>query len=154
MMLLAGALALLAGCGGSSEPPETPAACLGTADDYLAALESAPGQVRLDGDTPISGCLVEDQAGGALQTVGKSVVDAATELNVQARRDPGGRGTVQLGYLVGAVQEGASNTGGIHQDLVLRLDAAARFSGEQDKPFPAEFERAYGEGYAAGQANG
>jgi hypothetical protein len=153
-MLLAGVLALLTGCGGSSDEPETPAACLGTADDYLAALESAPGEVRLDGTTPISDCLVEDQPGGALQTVGKSVVDAATELNAQARRDPAGQGTVQLGYLVGAVQEGASGTGGIHQDLVLRLDTAARFTGPDDKPFPAQFERAYGEGYAAGQAQG
>jgi hypothetical protein len=153
-MLVAGALALLAGCGGSSEDPETPAACLAPAAGYLRALESAPGEVRLDGTTPISECLVEDQPGGALQTVGESVVDAATELNARARRDPGGRGTVQLGYLVGAVQEGASGTGGIHQDLVLRLDSAARFSGDEARPFPAEFERAYGEGYAAGQANG
>jgi hypothetical protein len=147
-------MALIAGCGGSSDEPQTPAACLAPGSAYLRALEAAPAEVRLDGATPISDCLVEDQPGGALQTVGKSVVDAATELNTQARRDPGGQGSVQLGYLVGAVQEGAASTGGIHQDLVLRLDAAARFTGEGGKPFPAEFERAYGEGYAAGQANG
>ena len=51
------------------------------------------------------------------------------------------------------VQEGASSTGGIHKDLVIRLDAAARFT-EGGEPLPVEFERAFGEGYAAGQASG
>ena len=110
--------------------------------------------MRLDGTTPISSCLVADQPSGALQTVGKSVVDAATELNSEVLRDPSPATIVSLGYLVGAVQEGASGTGGIHQDLVLRLDAAARYTGPDGKPFGAEFERAFGEGYAAGQAGG
>jgi hypothetical protein len=60
---------------------------------------------------------------------------------------------VRLGYLVGAVQEGAAATGGIHEDLVLRLDAAARFTGGRDA-FGARFERAFGVGYAAGQEHG
>jgi hypothetical protein len=60
---------------------------------------------------------------------------------------------VDLGYLVGAVQRGASETGGIHADLVRRLDAAARFS-EGGKPLPVSFERAFGQGYAAGQREG
>ena len=148
-----GAAAAIAGCG-SSDPPETPSACLVAASDYLDALEAAPGEVRLSGTTPISDCVVEDQASGALQTVGKSVVDAATELNGRARSSPDPEATLQLGYLVGAVQEGAASTGGIHQDLVLRLDAAARFTGPGDEPFSAAFERAYGRGYAAGQASG
>ena len=153
MLILAGALAALAGCG-SDEAPETPSACLGPAADYLAALGDAPGEVRLAGTTPISACVVEEQASGALQTVGKSVIDAATALNRQVRRDPGSEAAVQLGYLVGSVQEGAASTGGIHEDLVLRLDSAARYTGSEGKPFPAAFERAYGEGYAAGQASG
>ena len=149
----AAVLASLAGCG-SDEAPETPAACLAPANAYLQALEAAPGEVRLDGTTPISSCLVGDQVSGALQTVGKSVVDAATELNRRILQDPDPRTIVQLGYLVGAVQEGASGSGGIHQDLVLRLDSAARNTGAGGKPFGAEFERSFGEGYAAGQANG
>ncbi len=143
----------LGGCG-SDDQPETPAACLQPADAYLRALEAAPGEVRLDGTTPISSCLVAEQPSGALQTVGKSVVDAATELNRRILRDPDPRTIVELGYLVGAVQEGASGTGGIHQDLVLRLDSAARYTGPGGKPFGAEFERSFGEGYAAGQARG
>ena len=115
-------------------PPETPAACLAPPAAYLEALQSAPAEVRLGGATPISACLVADQASGALQTVGKSVVE--------------------LGYLVGAVQEGASATGGVHRDLVLRLDSAARYAGPGGEPFGAAFERSFGEGYAAGQSGG
>ncbi|MEJ7875914.1 MAG: hypothetical protein WKF62_04570 [Solirubrobacterales bacterium] len=46
-----------------------------------------------------------------------------------------------------------ADTRGIHADLVIRLAAAARFN-EGGKPLPIEFERAFGEGYAAGQASG
>jgi hypothetical protein len=147
------ALLALAGCG-ADDPPETPAACLQPASAYLEALDGAPGEVRLDGTTPISSCLVPDQASGALQTVGKSVIDAATELNRDVLDDPDPRTIVQLGYLVGAVQEGASGTSGIHTDLVRRLDSAARYTGAGGRPFGAEFERTFGEGYAAGQASG
>jgi hypothetical protein len=52
------------------------------------------------------------------------------------------------------VQEGAASTGGIHEDLVIRLDTAARYTGRQGGAFPAAFERSFGEGYAAGQASG
>jgi hypothetical protein len=149
LALVAGTL--LIGCG-SDDEPETPVACLAGADGYLQALEDAPGEVRLDGTTPIGDCIVDGQDGGELAQVGEPLVAAATELNRRARRDPGGQVTVQLGYLVGAVQEAAQATGGIHQDLVIRLDAAARFSG--DNPFPASFERAFGTGYAAGQDSG
>jgi len=153
---LAGALALLAAAGcGSEDAPETPAACLTPASRYLAALEDAPGAVRLEGSVAISDCLVEEQAPGTLGAVGKSIVEAAKQLNREARRDPGGQASVELGYLVGAVQEGESRTGGIHADLVIRLDAAARFTGDgPPASLGAEFERAFGEGYAAGQASG
>jgi hypothetical protein len=110
--------------------------------------------VRLDGTTPIRSCVVPAQASGALQTVGKSVVDAATVLNAEVRRTGVKEAIVQLGFLVGAVQEGASGTGGVHNDLVLRLDSAARFTGPGGEPFGAAFERSFGEGYAAGQTGG
>jgi hypothetical protein len=143
--------ALLAGCG--SEEEETPTACLGSAGDYLDALEAAPGAVRLDGDTAISDCIVPAQEGGELSQVGSATVDAATRLNAEARREPSGDATVQLGYLVGAIQEGAADTGGIHADLVRRIDTAARSSGSGEA-FSAAFERAFGEGYAAAQEGG
>jgi hypothetical protein len=144
-------IALIAGCG--SDDAETPAACLAPASAYLEALREAPGEVRLDGTTPISDCIVPSQEGGELSQVGSATVDAATQLNAEARRDPRGGATVQLGYLVGAVQEGAAETGGIHTDLVRRLDTAARAS-EGGESFSAAFERAFGEGYAAAQEGG
>ena len=143
---------LVIGCG-SDDEAAAPAACLGGADAFLPALASAPDEVRLEGSTPISECIVEEQAGGDLAQVGEALVGAATELNRRARDDPAGMATVELGYLVGAVQEAASTTGGIHEDLVIRLDAAARFAGS-DRAFPASFERAFGAGYAAGQRSG
>jgi len=152
---LAGVLAALAlaSCG-SDEPPATPAACSSPASAYLTALKAAPGEVRLGGTTPISDCLVEEQEPGQIATVGASIIATATELNRRVRRHPEPPAIVQLGYLVGAVQEAEATTGGIHQDLKLRLDSAARYSGPDAKPFSAEFERSYGEGYAAGQASG
>jgi hypothetical protein len=144
-------IAVIAGCG--SDDAETPVACLSPASTYMEALDEAPGEVRLEGTTAISRCLVPSQEGGELSQVGSATVDAATRLNAEARRDPQSEATVQLGYLVGAVQEGAAETGGIHADLVRRLDAAARASAG-DEPFSAGFERAFGEGYAAAQEGG
>lgn len=145
---LAGAL-VVAGCGSSD--PETPAACLAGTDAYVEALADAPGEVLVEDSTPIGACLVKNQPGGELSQVGEAMIGAATRLNRTAREEPGGDAAIQLGYLVGAVQEADSTTGGIHRDLVLRLDSAARFSGER-AGFPASFERAFGAGYAAGQA--
>ena len=138
----------LGACG--SEEASTPAACLGEGRDYLRALEAAPAAATLDDGTPSGDCLVDGQEPAALAGVGTSAIEAATRLNALARRDPAGEATVRLGYLVGAVQEAANGTGGIHADLVRRLDAAARFSPGGD-PLPASFERAFGRGYAAGQ---
>jgi hypothetical protein len=154
-MTTAGALVFLTAIGcGSDDAAETPSACLGPARAYVDALEAAPAQVRIGGVTPISGCLVEDQAPGAQATVGEAMIATATRLNREVRRDPAGPEATQLGYLVGAVQEGASRTAGIHADLVRRLDSAARYAGGGNSAFPASFERAFGEGYAAGQATG
>jgi hypothetical protein len=116
-------------------------------------LDDAPGEVLLEDQTPISDCLTDGQGGGQLATVGESAVEAATELNAAAQRDPSGKATVRLGYLVGALQEAASQTGGIHEDLIRRLDAAARFA-PKGESLGAAFERAFGEGYAAGQEQG
>ncbi len=157
------AIAALAGCG-SEDAPETPPACVASPAAYLAALEAAPGEVRLDGTTAISLCISKDQEPGALASVGESVVAAATELNrdILRLRDSGAGGAeaalerkaIALGYLVGAIQEAASKTGGIHQDLILRLDSAARYAGPDDESFSAEIERDIGQGYNAGQETG
>jgi len=147
------ALALLAAAGcGSSEPEAAPVACLAGPNAYLAALQAAPGEVRLQGETAISECLTSAQGGGELANVGSDMVRAATELNQRALERSSPAAVVQLGYLVGAAQRGAEQTGGIHEDLIRRLNAAARFtpSGAPD----AAFERRFGRGFAAGQENG
>lgn len=151
LLVVACATVAVAGC--SSGDEGTPEACLAPASEYLVALEAAPGTVTLDGGTPISTCLPADQEPAELGEVGETVIEAATELNAAARRDPQGEDAVALGYLVGALQQGVSETGGIHADLLRRLDAAARFV-PGDEPLPVSFERAFGEGYAAGQGSG
>jgi hypothetical protein len=139
------------GCGGPSD--STPVACLEGTGAYLKALEKAPGEVRLGGETPISDCLARNQAGGDLATVGAAMVTAATMLDSEARANPGGAANVQLGYLLGAAQRGANGTEGIHTELLRRLVAAARYSPD-NRPLPTEFSRAYRSGYAAGERNG
>jgi hypothetical protein len=140
----------LAGCG-SSDGADTPAACLAGPETYLKALEVAPDPVRLQGETPISGCLVEDQAAGDLADVGASLVQTATALSVAAERDPGGAQALRLGYLVGAVEEGASETSGIHADLVRRVKASSR---HLESRRSRKFDLAYARGYAAGRSEG
>jgi hypothetical protein len=147
------ALALIvAGCG-SADEDSTPVACLSGPNQYFTALENAPKPVRLPGDVPISDCLVENQSAGDLATVGGTLVKVATELNARARRDPGGPPTVQLGYLVGVVEKGASDTHGIHAELLRRIEAAALY-GPAGKPPPPPFDQAYRTGYAAGRDRG
>jgi hypothetical protein len=146
-ILVAAALATTAmAC--SSDEESTPEACLVGSETYLEALQTAPGEVRLEG-TAISDCLIPSQEGGELARVGEELVIAATTLNGQARQDPSGPAALQLGYLIGAATEGADS---IHADLVRRLNAAANFHPEQLQP--TEFQRDFGQGFAAGQESG
>lgn len=138
--------ALAAGC--SSEEEQTPEACLVGSDTYLQALRAAPGEVRLEG-TPISECLIPSQEGGELARLGEEMVVAATTLNGEAREDPSGPAAVRLGYLIGAVTDGADS---IHADLVRRLNSAANFSPNQLQS--TQFQRDFGRGFAAGQESG
>lgn len=142
---------VLAGCGRGED--STPAACLEGSGAYLRALETAPGEVLLGGETPISECLAENQDGGALATVGTATVEAATELNAAARAEPGGDANLQLGYLVGAMRRGAEETEGIHSDLVRRVVVAARFAPGRE-PLSREFLAAYARGFDAGREGG
>jgi hypothetical protein len=137
-------------CGGQSD--STPVACLEGAQAYLAALEDAPDEVELGGETPIADCLAENQQPGDLANVGEALVEAATELSAAARTDPGGDANVQLGYLLGAAQRGADRTQGIHTDLIRRLTVAARYSPEG--PLPPAFLATYRQGFDAGHAGG
>jgi hypothetical protein len=145
-------LALVAaGCGSSDGGASTPTACLAPAATYLKALEAAPGPVRLSGSTPISDCLVEDQSAGELASVGASLVKAATLLSAAVERHPGAQQALRLGYLVGAVEEGASETSGIHTDLVRRIQAETRILTRGGR---SSVGLAYARGYEAGRRDG
>jgi hypothetical protein len=152
ILVLLAAAVLAAGCG-RSQSEATPIACLDGTSAYLAALDKAPGKVRLSGATPISACLTENQEGGELASVGEAMVEAATKLSAEARAEPGGDANLQLGYLLGAAQRGADETEGIHTDLVRRLTVAARYA-PGSKPLPAAFLATYREGFDAGHAGG
>ena len=149
VLLMGATFALISGCG-NSQDDQAPASCLVGNEAYLKALERAPAPVLLGSTTPISDCLVPQQQAGQLASIGQEMIVAATKLNAQARRDPGGPASVQLGYLIGAVSRGADS---IHTELVRRLNSSARFS-ETGGALPASFERAFGRGYAAGQRSG
>ncbi len=144
---------LIAGCGSSTDAGNAPIACTTSAGSYLTALRSAPKAVLLDQQTPISECLVSNQAAGERADIGQTFVAVASELNGRARNDPGGSAATELGYLLGAVEQSSSTTGGIHQDLVRRLEAAANFDPEGNG-LGARFENAYDAGFAAGQETG
>jgi hypothetical protein len=142
---------LAAGCG--KQDNSTPVACLEGSSLYVNALAAAPGEVKLDGETPISDCLAENQQGGDLATVGTALVEAATKLNAEARAEPGGDANLRLGYLIGAAQRGADSTEGIHADLLRRLTVAARYAPGRE-PLPPAFLGAYRQGFDAGHARG
>ncbi len=152
LISLAGALAFATcGCGGADD--ETPVACLDGPGAYVGALGDVPKEVRLSGEVSISDCLVANQEGGELATVGISMVSATTQLNGEARADPGGAANLQLGYLLGAAERGAADTGGIHAELIRRLRAAALYS-PGGRPLPPKFLRVYREGLDAGRTTG
>ncbi len=141
----------VAGCG--KQDDSTPVACLEGPRAYVRALAAAPGEVKLNAETPVSDCLAENQPGGELATVGTALVEAATKLNAAARAEPGGGANLQLGYLLGAAQRGAERTEGIHSDLIRRLTVAARYAPGRE-PLPPAFLAAYRRGYDAGRADG
>lgn len=151
VILAIGVTVLAAGCG--SQDDSTPVACLEGAGTYEKALEAAPAEVRLQGETPISDCLAPNQKAGDLARVGEATVEAATALNAAARQDPSGDAALRLGYLLGAAERGSEESEGIHSDLVRRLTVAARYA-PGDQPLSEEFLAAYREGFEAGRDDG
>jgi hypothetical protein len=139
------------GCG--SQGDSTPVACLEGAAAYEKALRAAPGEVQLQGETPISDCLASNQQAGDLAQVGEAMVEAATSLSAKARSEDGGDAAVQLGYLLGAATRGAESSEGIHADLVRRLTVSARYAPDKE-PLSPRFLSAYREGFDAGHSGG
>jgi hypothetical protein len=150
-VIFAACVFAFAGCGNQGD--STPVACLEGAAAYEKALRDAPGEVRLQGETPISDCLASNQQAGDLAQVGEAMVETATGLNSKAREEDGGAAAVQLGYLLGATERGAESSEGIHADLVRRLTVAARYAPDKEPLSPA-FMRSYEAGYAAGREHG
>ena len=134
-------------------PRRNPTACLDPATAYLSALQAAPTRCA-SGPAPRSAdCFGATQEAGELADVGQTVIRVATQLNAEARRDPGGEDTVMLGYLAARCTRATSHAAGADADLVRRFDAAARFS-PSGGTLGAAFERAFGKGYAAGEQDG
>ncbi|HEY1853821.1 MAG TPA: hypothetical protein VGG40_04475 [Solirubrobacterales bacterium] len=142
---------LLAACGGSE--PSTPSACFEGAATYEQALEAAPDEVLLAGETPISDCFAENQGAGDLAQVGETLIETATRLDAEAREEPGGKANVELGYLLGAASAGAEDTQGIHENLLRRLEVTARYA-PGGQTLPPAFARAYRQGFDAGREGG
>ena len=149
LALVAGLAA--SGCGATDDA--TPAACLGGPGAYLKALAGAPGRAGLSDGTAISDCLAQNQTAGDLAAVGSAMLSAATTLNAEARKDPGGPKNLQLGFLIGAAQRGDEGSEGIHAELIRRLSTAASYSPGRQVLSP-QFEKTYREGFDAGHAAG
>ncbi len=116
---------VLTGCGsGGDSAGRLPAACSEGPDSILRALTRAPAAVRLGDGTRLSECVERAFSNGEVQELGFALTPAADRL--AARRTTGA--ALQLGYLVGAVRRGASQTNGIHSELVRRMEATVVFS--------------------------
>ena len=121
-----------AGCSQEDESP-LPAACRLGPDAVVSALGSAPGEVRLEGDTALSDCLTRGSEQADVLLMGEVLLTAAARLADE-------RDALRLGYLLGAVQRGAGGTQGIHDELVRRLEQEAALL--DDRPAFARGERA------------
>lgn len=142
--VLALALAGALGCGGAQRAldPE----CLGSTEAYLEALEGAPERAALPTGTTIAQCASGARSDGDLQSAGVLMVKAADRLALRAQ-DGDERAALQLGFLAGAVEKGASTTQGIQAELARRVVRAGALLGP-------DVEEAYLRGLEAGRANG
>jgi hypothetical protein len=111
------AVLVVAGCARDDGDAELPSACRSDAAAFTDALAAAPDPVRVDG-VPISDCLAKDSSQGEVQLVGEALLGAAQRLGEE-------RQAVALGYLVGALRRGAEESGGIHLELVRRVEQEA-----------------------------
>lgn len=123
-----------------------PAACRdATAEDVNAALEAAPGEVRMQG-VRLSDCLNRNANPGDVQGVGAVFIEVAENLADEAREEPEGEAPTRLGYLLGAAERGAGRTQGIHSELIRRLKNTSAGIDSNDL--------GYRQGRSAGRATG
>jgi hypothetical protein len=139
-------LALLAfgGCGGRTPPAQ---ACMEAQPaDILQALTHAPRDVALADDTSLSQCVRRTIDDSRLQALGATLTTAADELGRRMRSSDAA--AFQLGFLIGAVDRGASQAAGLQEELANRIAGAA--AGLDGGPRRAALLR----GRAAGQRGG
>ena len=144
LLTLAVALAAV-GCGDEDRP--LPAACASGPGPAVRALDTAPGPVRLAGETKLSSCVERARSDADIQTVGTMLTRTADAL--AGAMDRSDEAALQLGYLIGAVRKGARHTNGIHQELVRRVEQAIGLDGP-----PAPRRAAFDRGLAAGGRSG
>jgi hypothetical protein len=113
-------LAIVVFAGGCGAATELPAGCLAGPEAILEALESAPDPVLVEG-TPMSACFGQTGAADEAPALG-SFVDAAALLADAVAENHDSRSALELGYLIGAVLEGAGDPPGVHYELIRRLD--------------------------------
>jgi hypothetical protein len=140
------ALALLAlsGCGGRTPPAQ---ACIeAQSADILQALAHAPRDVTLVDGTPLSQCVRRTIDDSRLQALGTTLTAAADTLAGQMRTSDGA--AFRLGFLIGAVDRGATQAAGLQEELANRVAGAAAGldSGSRHAPLLR--------GRAAGRAGG
>lgn len=127
----------LAACGSSSGGADTPTACLGGPAGIERLLDQPPDPT-FEGFPTAGSCLVPDQPTGELTKVGSAMILAAQHLNSQGREAPDGKAPIRLGYLLGQVRRAADETGGIHDNLVGRIESSALYS-PGGRPLPPAF---------------
>lgn len=114
-------VALAAGCG--DEPEPLPPACSDGPESVRVALRAAPGPVRLPGGTRLSDCVARATNDAELQQVGFSLTPVADDLAEAATPES----ALQLGYLLGAVRQGAARSNGVALELVRRMENTITF---------------------------
>jgi hypothetical protein len=116
-------LALLAasGCGGRTPPAQ---ACIEAQPvDVLQALAHAPRDVALTDGTSLSQCVRRTIDDSRLQALGATFTATADELAGSMRTSEAA--AYQLGFLIGAVDRGASQAAGLQDELANRVAGAA-----------------------------
>lgn len=139
--------AMLGGCA-NEDDPELSGACQAGPEPFAAALQDARGAVALPDGTSLSECVRDAREASQLQELGIALTRVADRLAARAPSDA--TAALQLGYLVGAVREGASTTEGIALELERRITGT---SAPMSRARPA-IAAAYRRGLAAGARGG
>lgn len=133
------------GCGREERP--LPTACTAGSGQIAQALRMAPAPVALGDGTRLSVCVERARTDADIQTVGALYTQVATGLS--ARVPASNTAAVRLGYLIGAARRGARHTGGIHLELLRRLEQSVGLDG-----VPPHRRAAFRRGLAAGSRTG